>query len=145
MKKLVRWIRGAVGIGVTWAALWVVVGAVVMSVVKVFHPEDIGPGEGFARAAAILSTLGFLSGIGFATVFSLAERKRTLRELSLVRVAVWGALGSVAIPVLMGTNGSMWPLVAFLGATFSTASVAIARRDSAPMADRSDVDAHLVR
>lgn len=99
-----------------------------MTVVRVFRPADIGPGEGLTRVLPILGLVGLLSGLGFAALFSLAERRRQLRDVPLPRVALWGLLGSAAIPLLMGTDGSMGWLTGALGATFATASVATARR-----------------
>jgi hypothetical protein len=128
MKKLLRWLRGAFGIGVTWAVLWIVIGALLFLVIRIFRPESIGFGEGPAKALAILALVGLLSGLGFAGFLSVAERRRTLRELSLVRVGLWGLLGSAAIPLLMGTDGSMGWLTGALGAVFATGSVALARR-----------------
>jgi hypothetical protein len=138
MKKLLRWLRGAFGIGVTWAVLWIVIGALLFLVIRIFRPESIGFGEGPAKALAILALVGLLSGLGFAGFLSVAERRRTLRELSLVRVGLWGLLGSAAIPLLMGTDGSMGWLTGALGAVFATGSVALARR-GLPVATAPDI------
>jgi len=144
MTNLLRRLRGALGIGLTWAGLWVGFGILAGTVIGVFHPEDIGPGEGPSRALPILGLVGFLSGLGFASLLAFAERRRTLRDLSLWRVGLWGMLGSAAIPLLMGTDGSMGWLTGSLGATFATASVALARRgalrgaDTPKLADSAD-------
>lgn len=145
MTSFVRRFRGALGIGLTWAVLWVVFGVLFMSFLYIFQPEDIGPGEGPAKALPILALVGFLSGLGFAALLSLAERRRTLRELSLPRIALWGMLGSAAIPLLMGTDGSMGWLTGSLGATFATASVAIARRGELGAARKTRLAARLPR
>lgn len=128
MRALARWIRGALSVGVTWSVLWIMIGIAIWTVLKIFQPEDIGPGEGLDRALPILGLVGLLSGLGFSGLLTLAERRRGLRELSLGRVALWGALGSAAVPLLMGADGSMGWLTGALGAAFATASVAIARR-----------------
>ena len=90
MRLLARRIRGALGIGVTWGALWVVIGLVVFTAFAIFDPEDIDPGEGLARVLPIFGLVGFLSGLGFAVWLSLAERRRTLHQLPLWRVGLWG-------------------------------------------------------
>jgi hypothetical protein len=143
--NFVRWLRGALGIGLTWAVLWVVLGILLLALFLIFDPADIGPGEGPSRVLPILGLVGFLSGLGFAGLLFLAERRRTLRELSLGRVALWGLLGSAAIPLLMGADGSMGWLTGFLGATFATTSVAMARRGAERLGERSDADSRVTR
>lgn len=49
MRLLARRIRGALGIGVTWGAMWVAIGVVVITLLAVFRPEEIDPGEGPAK------------------------------------------------------------------------------------------------
>ena len=88
MTDLVRRLRGALGIGVTWSVLWVAIGLVLGLIFGVARPNDIGPGEGPGKGAAVCGLLGFLSGLGFAGLLSLAERRRTIHELSLGRVAL---------------------------------------------------------
>jgi hypothetical protein len=44
---------------------------------------------------------GFLAGAGFGTLLTAMERRRTLEELSLGRVTLWGAVGGVGISVLV--------------------------------------------
>jgi hypothetical protein len=138
MIRFARWLRGALAVGLTWAVLWIVFGIVLGSVIWIFQPEDIGPGEGLSKALPILGLVGLLSGLGFAALLSLAERRRKLRELSLARVALWGLLGSAAVPWLMGADGSEGWLTGFLGATFAAGSVAIARRGADRLEAPSD-------
>lgn len=128
MTALGRRLRGAIGIGLTWAVLWLVVGVLLFIVFRIFQPEDIGPGEGPSRVLPILATVGFLSGLAFAFLLSLTEGRRTFRELSLRRVSIWGLLGSAPIPLLMGTDAGMGVVTGSLGAIFAAGSVAIARR-----------------
>ena len=143
MRAFMRWLRGAVSIGLTWAALWVLIGLVLFAVIRVVRPEDIGPGEGLGKALPILGLVGLLSGLGFAGLFSLGERRRTLRQLSLGRVALWGLLGGVGIPLFMGTDGSMGWLTGLLGATFAAGSVALARRGLGDSKHRDLLDDHV--
>lgn len=135
MRLLARRIRGALGIGVTWGAMWVAIGLAVMTALAIFRPEEIDPGEGPARVLPILGLVGFLSGLGFSGWLSLAERRRSLHQLSLWRVAFWGLLGGVAIPLLMGTDGSMGWVTGPMGAAFAAASVGTARRKALPGAE----------
>ena len=128
MTDLVRRLRGALGIGVTWGVLWAAIGLVLGSIVGVVRPDQIDAGEGPGRIAAVLGFAGFLSGLGFAGLFSLAERPRTIHEVSLGRVALWGLLGAAPIPMLTGADPSVGLITGSLGALFATASVATARR-----------------
>lgn len=128
MSRLIRWIRAALGIAVVWGLLWVAIGVGLTVVFGVFRPDDIGAGEGPTRTLPILGLVGFWSGLAFAGVMSLAERRTELHELSLARVALWGLAAGAGIPLLMGTDGSMGWLTGLMGSVFATASVAIARR-----------------
>jgi hypothetical protein len=113
------------------------IGVVIGAVIWIVDPADIGPGEGPSKALPILGIVGLLSGLGFSAILSVAERRRTLRDLSTWRVGLWGMLGSAAIPLLMGTDGSMGLLTGSLGFVFATASVTIARksRDAYPLVE----------
>lgn len=128
MRRSLRWLRGAVSVGITWALLWVVVGAGIGTIIWWVRPDNIGPGEGPARALPILALIGLLSGLGFSALLSIAERRRALQELSVARVALWGLAGSAGVPLLMGVDASMGLLTGSLGATFAAGSVALARR-----------------
>ena len=128
MTQLIRRLRGALGIGVTWGVLWAAIGLVLGVTVGVVRPEVIGPGEGPGKVAAVLGFVGFLSGLGFAGLFSLAERRRTIQELSLGRVALWGLLGAAAIPLLTGADASVGFITGPMGAVFAATFVATARR-----------------
>jgi len=87
MTDLVRWLRGALGIGVTWSVR-AAIGLVLGLMFDFARPNDIDSGEGPGKAAAVFGLRGFLAGLGFAGLLSLAERRRTIHELSLGRVAL---------------------------------------------------------
>lgn len=128
MTNVVRRLRGAFGIAVTWGALWAVIGVALTLAVRVVRPEEIDPGEGPGKVAAVLGLVGFLSGLGFAGLLLLGERRRTIRELPLGRVALWGFLGAAAIPLLTGADvGEGW-ITGSLGGIFAATSLAVARR-----------------
>src|SRR5688500_15985383 len=102
MSRLVRWLRGALSIGVTWAVLWMVFGTLLFIVFELVQPEDIDAAEGLVAVLPLFGLIGFLSGLGFAALLSLAERRHQVSALSLGRVALWGALGSASIPLMLG-------------------------------------------
>jgi len=135
-----RRIRGLLGTGVTWGTLWAGIGAAVGAVIGFISPELWAVGNPVLDWAVGMGLYGLVSGIGFGTVLTLTEGRHTLRDLSLPRVAVWGVLGSAAVPVLFGALG-MFPmsttawdviqamlLTSVLGGTFAPGAVAIARR-----------------
>lgn len=125
---MLRRLRGAMGIAVTWGSLWAAIGAVVAIAIGVVRPEEIDPGEGPGNVAAVFGLVGFLSGLGFAALLHMREKRRTIPELSLSRVALWGAVGGAAIPALIGAPvGEGW-ITGTLGALFAAGSVAVARR-----------------
>ena len=136
MTTLARRLRGALGIGVTWGVLWAGIGVLLALIVGVVRPDNIDPGEGPGKIAAILGLVGFFAGLGFAGLLSLAEGRRTIHALSLGRVALWGFLGAAALPLLTGADASVGVITGPLGALFATASVAAARRGALRESER---------
>jgi hypothetical protein len=102
MKKRLRRIRAAVGMGVTWAAGWALIG-VLIEIITQFVPGwdgalvDIWP--------AALALVGFLGGAVFSTVLRIAEGRRRFDELSLLRFGAWGAVGGLLLGVLFVLPG----------------------------------------
>jgi hypothetical protein len=130
MRTFLRRLRGAVVVGLTWSVLWIAIGLAIFGVISLADPGQIEPGEGLRTALPILGTVGFLSGLGFSALLSIIERRRSLEKLSLPRVALWGALGSAAIPLIMRGADGVWPETAVLGAICAAGTLAIARRHS---------------
>ena len=156
MKKWLKRIRGAVGVGVTWAAMWGAVGAflgLLDGVVMRGGSIQVGV---LVDAVQTLSVLGFIGGGTFAVILGLAGRRRTFDEMSLSRFAVWGGL---AASIMLGAGailgGSVEQLVdpaglivasivALLGAGSAAGSLALARGADAtelldPVADVADI------
>ena len=128
MSNLIRRLRGAVAIASLWGALFAAIAAVLAFVIGVVSPEQIDAGEGAARVALIFGLAGFLSGLGFAGLLYWSEQGRGIQELSLGRVALWGALGAAAVPALLGADAGEGWITGTLGGLFAAGSVAIARR-----------------
>jgi hypothetical protein len=140
MKKLLRKLRGLMGVGVTWGTLWAGIGAVIGLVVGLVSPELLQWGNPIGDWALGMGLYGFVSGVGFGTLLSAGEGRKTIGDLSLKRVALWGVLGSAAVPLLFGMVGLFAAgttavdileailVTGFLGGTFAPASVAIARK-----------------
>ncbi len=128
MHALVRRIRGTAAVALSWAVGWTVVGTLLGLVIRVTRPDDFHPGESVAGIAGLFALVGFISGAAFALFFSLAERRRSVRDLSVVRSGLWGALGGAALPLLTTMNDDMTILLAPIGAVFAAGTVALARR-----------------
>lgn len=129
MKRLLRRIRGVIGTAAIWAVSWVGLGA------------GIGALAGFEFGTILriaLSNLvgGFLAGATFAVILSVTERNRSLEDLSLKRVALWGAAGGMLlslIPIAYGFPVAylLGPLVinGGIGAGMAAGSIVMARRN----------------
>ena len=106
--------RGAIGIGLTWAAGWAPVGAVTGWVTGM--TLDFPLGVVASNYAVTFGVLGFIGGTIFSTVLSLAERHRSFDQLSLPRFVTWGAAGGVLLGGLAVTAGLLGSGATLLGA-----------------------------
>jgi len=135
MKKWLKRIRGAVGMGLSWAVVWGGAGTILGVVSAVL---GLDPTSGIGSFAILGAIAGFIAGASFSTVLGITEGRRRFDEMSLPRFAFWGALGGLllsgwltAIGVLSSeahiivlTYGG-FPL---LGAGCAAGSLALARR-----------------
>ena len=109
-------VRGTAGIAGIWAGAWAGLGLVLGSLVSLLYGIPMGallPGL-FGWALS-----GFLTGTLFATLLTIMERKRTLVELSLLRVGSWGAIGGLVVRFLVlgvaGVIPYLWSVDALSG------------------------------
>ena len=98
MRQWMKRVRGAVGMGLTWAVGWAGAGVLigVSSLVLPGLPWDTF----FAVFDAPLPALaipGFVGGALFSVVLGIAGRRRRFHELSLPRFAAWGAVGGALL------------------------------------------------
>lgn len=134
MKKWLRRIRGAIGMGLLWAALWAPVGVLIGMIVDPDGSMD-------EMWVAVGAYPGFLGGVVFSVVLGIAARRRRLDELSISRVAAWGALAGVlvgALPFAVGEPDPELPIlllgsvvvgsITLLSAVSAAGSLALARR-----------------
>lgn len=98
MKEWLRRIRGAVGMGLTWAVGWAVGGLLigVASILLPFLPWD-SFFEVFDAPLPAMAVPGFFGGVFFSIVLGIAARRHRFRELSLPRFAAWGAVGGLLL------------------------------------------------
>lgn len=128
MSKILRSLRGLLGIGLTWGIVWAAVMIAVGMIIEVVDPDSIDPGEEPIVLGAVVGLVGFISGLVFGGLLSMAERQKTISDLSLSRVAMWGILVSAAFPLLAGKDIRMMLFLGPLGAVSALTSVALARR-----------------
>lgn len=101
---------------------------VIGTIIGIVDPDSIDAGEEPWRLASLVGTVGFISGSVFALIFSSAERRKSIKQLSVLRAALWGALGGAALPLLTTMNDSVLFNTVPLGAIIAASTVAIARR-----------------
>jgi hypothetical protein len=144
MRTFLRRMRGVVVSSVIWAVIWGLAGtSIVLSHVLRYDPrQSTELWQVFARATLSFAFLGGFSGAVFAVVLAAFERRRTLDELAMGRVALWGALGGMALPLVAvaATVSQIWSLdilgpmlllctmMGGLGAGCATVTLALARR-----------------
>src|SRR3954468_2183233 len=111
-------VRGALGMGVTWAAAWFVAGSLPRWVFG-FNPD--------APLPLVFGVFGFIAGVVFSAVLALTERRRRFDELSLPRFAGWGAVGGVLLSGVVAKIASLaWGDVLALAPTLIVASAVCA-------------------
>jgi len=126
MKKWLRHIRGAVGMGLTWAVAWFGAGVALLLVVGV-GAADVPFPLGFGL-------LGFFSGVMFSGVLGIVEGRRRFDQMSLPRFAVWGGVGGLLLSgifvLVTGLGGEvlvLGPVFALSGVGCAAGSLGLAR------------------
>lgn len=140
MRRWLRRIRGAIGMGLTWAAGWAPIGAVVgVALHEILPASPIGLVSVVILNATTFAALGLIGGTIFGAVLGLAEGHRRFDQLSLPRFASWGAVGGVLLggmAVAAGLWGagfgplgaSMMAAATLLGGVSATGTLVLARK-----------------
>jgi len=103
MSRWSRRLRGALGLGVLWAAGGAAVGGAIELIWNLWPGFPLGPLVDIWPAA--LAIPGFLCGAAFSVVLGVAGRRRRFDELSLPRFTAWGALGGMLLGALLVAAG----------------------------------------
>lgn len=127
MRKWLRRVRGAIGIGITWGVVWSASGTVPRWIFG-FNPDAPFP--------IIFGVLGFVAGVTFSGLLALTESRRRFEEMSLPRFAGWGAVGGLLLSAFFANVASLgWGDALMIAPTFAVAcaacasgSLALARR-----------------
>jgi hypothetical protein len=126
-----RRIRAAIGMGLTWGAVWSVAAAV-LARIPGFNTDLPLP--------FLFAPLGFFSGVVFSAILVAMAGRLRFDRMSLSRFAAWGAvsgllLSSVAVVGAALRGGPVWgefllfgPALAIASASCAAGSLALARR-----------------
>jgi hypothetical protein len=127
MRKLLRRLRRAVGVSLTWALGWGLIGAL-LGLVQL--PGWVGFGRfGFLDFALV----GLLSGGAFSVALDIVGLRRTWDEMSLPLFAGLGALATTLVFTIALRGASFPPVVTMTAiqalpcAGFAAGSLALAR------------------
>lgn len=129
MRKWLRRIRGAIGMGLIWALTWFGAGLILLLVV--------GVGAADVPFPLFFGLLGFLAGVTFSGILGIVEGRRRFDQMSLPRFAAWGGVGgfllSIVLAVALGGDAFpvLGPIFALSGAGCAAGSLALARRAGA--------------
>ena len=127
MRTWLRRIRGAIGMGFTWAAALSAVGSVPRWVFGVYTDAPI---------PLLSGVFGFIAGVTFSALLVLTEGHRRFDQLSIRRFAGLGAIGGLLLSALWANVVSLrWgealaiaPTFALACAVCASGSLAVARR-----------------
>ena len=127
MGKWLRRVRGAIGMGFTWAVAWSVAGLVPRWLFG-FNTDPPFP--------LIFGVLGFVAGVIFSVLLMLTEGRRGFDEMRISRFAAWGAVGGFLLSAIFTRAASLgWadamaiaPTFAIASAVCASGSLALARR-----------------
>jgi len=128
MKRWLRRVRGAIGMGFTWAVAWFGAGMVLLLIV--------GPDAADVPFPLGFGMFGFLAGATFSVVVGMVEGRRSFGQMSVPRFALWGAVGGLllsgAFILAAGLDGGLilvlGPVFALSSAASAAGSLALARR-----------------
>ena len=127
MRKWIGRVRGAIGMGLSWGAVWFAAGLL---------PRWVFGFNTDAPLPLIFGVLGFVAGVTFSGLLVLTEGRRRFDQMSLPRFAGWGAAGGLLLSAVFAKAASLgWGDVAMIAPTFAavcavcaSGSLAVARR-----------------
>ena len=134
MKTWLRRIRGAIGMAVTWAFGWSVLGSILWRAGEWFFPTA-GSGDAMLSVFIAFGGIGFIGGAAFSIVLGIAEGRRQFDQMSVPRFAIFGAaaglgLSLIALSVQAPLRDTMFlaTLLPLLGAGSASGALLLARR-----------------
>ncbi|HEY0932007.1 MAG TPA: hypothetical protein VGE27_18975 [Gemmatimonas sp.] len=135
MGQVLKRLRGALGMGFTWAFGWAAAG-ILIGVASIVAPGRMWDAffRVFDAPLPALAVPGFIGGAIFSVVLSVVARRRRFGELSVLRFTAWGAEGGVLlflVPYAMASLGlatpsengpGFWHIAAVIGIPFTVLS-----------------------
>lgn len=97
VKELLRRLRGAIGMGLTWAIGGILVGGGIELIHNIW-PNPLGAAVDIWPA--VLAFPGFFGGIAFSAVLGVVGRRRRFDELSMSGMAAMGAVGGLMVSLI---------------------------------------------
>ena len=140
MSIWLRNLRGVLGTATTWGLAWFGVSLAFWGT-KLFGQGALGLAVG---AAAGVGLGGAITATCFAVVAGIAERGRGFAQLTILRIAAWGAMGGTLVGLVLLSEFTVpeWAIgtavLGSLGACSSVASLAVARRATGGLGERND-------
>ena len=127
MRKWLRRIGGAIGMGFTWAAAWFAAGLV---------PRWLFGFNTDVPFPLVFGVLGFIAGVTFSGLLVLFEGRRGFDQMTLSRFAGWGAMSGLLLSALFARAASLGsgdvlviaPTFAVACAVCASGSLALAKR-----------------
>jgi hypothetical protein len=129
MSKLLRRVRGAIGMGVGWGAAWSLAGGI---------PRWLFGFNTDAPFPIIFGVLGFIAGVIFFALLVLTERRRTFDQLSLPRFAAWGGFGGLLLSAIFARMASLGAADVLMVAPAFIAACAVCASGSLALARRGE-------
>lgn len=126
MTSWIRWIRAALGMGLTWAVGWGLVGGMIEAL------SNIAPGLQWPYVIDMwpqtLAIPGFFCGAAFSVALRLAAgRRREFGEVSIPRFAALGALAGGTLGLITGAPIVILTALTLMSAASAAGTLAIAR------------------
>jgi polyferredoxin len=130
MNSIWRRVRGAIGLGLLWAAGGAIVGGLIELILNLLPGPDLFLGVDIWPAA--LAVPAFFAGLAFSVVLAVVEGRRSFEELKLSRLGVWGAVGGVLLGVAVGLPVVGVAVLALTSGASAAGSLALARGGRQP-------------
>lgn len=128
MPNLVRRVRALLSLGAVTGLTWALVGLGIASTVFAFDPGSFDDGESVWIIALYFGRAGVVAGMLCGGLIMLADRQRTVGKLRYARLALWGAVSGLTLPLIHVAPTAMLPFFLGLGAVTGASMLALARR-----------------
>ena len=128
MGKWARRIRGAIGMGFTWAVAWGVAGMV---------PRWLFGFNTDVPFPLVFGVLGFIAGVTFSGLLVLFEGRRNFDQLTIPRFAGWGAMSGLLLSAIFARMASLGAADVFVIAPTFVVACAVCASGSLALAKRA--------